>query len=59
MIREGAITLWDEYFNLVLLAILQPISKISLTNGGGPNDSAHAVKLSALRALKDLWYVVF
>uniref|UniRef100_A0A915D5Q5 CLASP N-terminal domain-containing protein n=1 Tax=Ditylenchus dipsaci TaxID=166011 RepID=A0A915D5Q5_9BILA len=45
IIRDGAITMWNDHFNMIFLSLLQSISQ-----------SAHRynIKLSALRTLKDL-----
>lgn len=44
LIRDGGITLWEEYFHKILHAILNVVSRAS-------NHS----RIKALRALKELW----
>uniref|UniRef100_A0A914H0L9 Elongator complex protein 2 n=1 Tax=Globodera rostochiensis TaxID=31243 RepID=A0A914H0L9_GLORO len=47
MIREGGITLWNEYFNTIFFAIQQIISR-DLTR------HYYAIRISALKTLKEL-----
>jgi hypothetical protein len=46
MIRENGITLWDEYFNNIFLAIKLTLSR---------QTKNASVKIGALKAMKELW----
>lgn len=48
MIRDDAITLWDDHFGSIVIVILQAIEN---------NEYSKNTKQSALKALKSLMYV--